>query len=960
MGVARDVLAKYRLSQPGALAFLAALLPMAIWALLTLIRGVDLRDFEQHIHNGDPGKLKTPILAQSFVSTHDNISRVELQLNTPIARTLPADLGTWLGRGEGPDSMSLDGSVQGVSKVISDTSGFYLSVAFPPVQDSAGVTYTFLLKTPGYSVNSVMSPAWSTVDALSSGAMYTEDGAQGGDLAITVYYRYTLYTMMGDVWDAITGHWFEIFAWLAVLLLPGLALLVWMPNGLNGGQRMLAAPGLSALLLPTVMLLASLIGLPIGTNKLWVLLVLCALAIGVRVALVWRGRPTGEWRQVDRHSVVFWLTFAAVTVVTIITRLVSLRDLEAGVGMDAYHHTMVTALFVRDSGIPPGYEPFVPLTSFTYHFGFHTLSAVMAWLTGTTQIADLMTLVPRVGQIAGSVLPIPALTLFGWRVLGNRWVGLVAGALAGLVSVVPAFYVEWSRYTQGLGLAVLPVAWVLFVEAVGAPIKGVQWGAVGNRAVLNRVSAIVLAVIGAAGLFLTHYRIIVLYAGFVALYVLWITFIDGFSGATRSFRFYVSRFLLYASRTALVGILSLILVSPWLINFASNFVKNSIDRNTPDMNLYFETAGRLGAPVLNDPSLAILADLCALGLAMLGRRLWWRSLAGLTLGFVGGVVALGFTLYVWVSHNPSKLEANLQTGFLWLSPVTWSLLLEIGIVCALLIGGAARLVRGAISREAVVALPVVVWLMLALGSSPQLLPFRLPFVGYLDSVTLASSAWLPACLLAAYAVVTVWQWLTRLAAGRRWLIIPAPPKAQSLDRRPSFVDRLSPYVLPVTVAVVSLGIIASGLTLAPIKERRQYIEPADMGALTWMRDNLPRDSYVLVGTFKFAWSPTQPLGLDSGLWIPLVAGVRSSVPSINAYNEKPRDPQYFSEALALSGYMPLPGTEESWQALKAQGITHIYVGTRSAGDGFSMSDLLKDDHVQLIYHRDAVWLFRLL
>jgi hypothetical protein len=969
------------------LAFLGVLLSVAVWAVFTLVGGVDFRDIEQSIHDGDPGKLKTPILAQSFISSHDNLSRVELQLASPITQALPADMRAMLVRGEGLDNLSLGETVFGISKLIDEPGESYLSVSFPPIPNSRGVTYTFMLSTPGYSVNSILRPAWSTADALSSGAMYTEDGAQAGDLGITTYYRYTFATLLGDVGAAIAGHLPAALVWLTLLLLPGMALLLWLPNNLNTGQRLLAAPALSALILPVIFLLASMVDLPIGRNKLWGLLALCVLAVA------WRTKDEGRTKLhrpssfVFRlsSSTVFWLSFAGVLILTAITRLASLRDLEAGVGMDAYHHTMITALFLRDSGIPGGYVPFAPLASFTYHFGFHTLATAIAWLTGNTQPTDLIALIPQVGQVAGSVLPIPALTLFGWRVLGNRWIGLAAGALAGLVSVVPAFYGEWSRYTQGLGLAVLPVAWVLFIEAVGVRTKGEgrrtkydepelkNQGArplharVSSSSFVFRLSSFALAALAAAGLFLTHYRITVIYAGFALLYLLWRTLTETPQPAKLPFTFYVFRFTFYASRAALVAILALIVLLPWLLNFATNFHTNFTGKDSPDVDVhYYAAAERLGGAVLSHPSLAILTALCALGLIMLGLRLWRRSLSGLALGSVAGLTALGFALYVWLNHNPIELENRLQSGFLGLSYVTWFLLLEIAILGALLIGAVARTTRGAISKEAVVVIPVLTWLVLALWSSPQLLPFRLPLVGYLDAVTLASSAWLPACLLGAYALVNTWQQVALRMDGRRWTVDGGRWTTKDEGRRtivagpPTTVYRLLSTVLPTTIAVIVLAGLAAGMSLAPIKERRPYIEPSDVEALTWMRDHLPRDSYVLANSFTFPWSPTQPLGLDSGLWIPLVAGLPSSVPPITAYNEKPVFDEYFSRVQRLAALKPLPGSATNWQALKEEGVTHIFIGSRADGEGFSAPDLLKDAHVQLIFHRDSVWLFRIV
>jgi hypothetical protein len=261
-----------------------------------------------------------------------------------------------------------------------------------------------------------------------------------------------------------------------------------------------------------------------------------------------------------------------------------------------------------------------------------------------------------------------------------------------------------------------------------------------------------------------------------------------------------------------------------------------------------------------------------------------------------------------------------------------------------------------------VLLPALAWLILELWASPQLLPFHLPFVGYLDAVTLTSGAWLPACLLAAYAVVRTWNWISHQAD---YLIShtptantkPPPPRAARSTYHLSLITyRLARPFLAITCLLFAL---ASGLSLSPVNDRTPYIAPADMEAFAWMRDNLPSDSYVLSGSFSFPWSPNQILGGDAGLWLPLTTGLRSSVPPISAYNEKPIDPAYFAQVQALADTRPDPGNEANWQALKAAGITDIYVGTRSAGDGFDVHGLLTDPHVHLIFHRDGVWLFEI-
>ena len=155
----------------------------------------------------------------------------------------------------------------------------------------------------------------------------------------------------------------------------------------------------------------------------------------------------------------------------------------------------------------------------------------------------------------------------------------------------------------------------------------------------------------------------------------------------------------------------------------------------------------LGTNILHHPSLPILALFSAIALAILGWKETHRPRVGLALGAFSGLIALLSALYVYFNPSPVNMEHDLQTLFLGLSPVTWLLLIEIVTVAALLY----------LSRRpaAMLLLPALVWLILALFSSPQLFPFRLPLVGYMDAVTLASGAWLPTALLSAYTLTSL-------------------------------------------------------------------------------------------------------------------------------------------------------------------------------------------------------------
>jgi hypothetical protein len=832
----------------------ALMLLSVVWAG-ELISGRDLRALEQHQGNDSTQALDTPLVAQSFVSPRANLSRIQLHLAGITG--LPADGLIRLLSGDG-----LGGAVLYEAPLSSASlDNPFLTIAFPPIRESAGMSYTIALETPGRPLSTALSLRYNSFDALSSGRMYTQEGAGRGDLTFMLGYRYDLSMVWSDAGHTLSERGWLVVVWLILLGVPGLALLVWLPNRLSAGQRLLAAPALSALALPVFYLVARALGLKLSSVGLWVVVGVCGM-----VVVLWGYRAfrahSHVWRAgVTVADVAFWGLLVGAVAVTLAGRLVALRDLQAGMGLDAYHHTLIARLFVEQGGIPSGYEPYAPLVSFTYHYGFHALVATVAMLAGMTDPTELMVLMPQAGQI-GTTLPVLSLTLFGWKVSGNRWVGLAAGAPVGMVSIFPAFYVNWSRYTQGLGLALLPVAWVLLLGALEQPCAsgGTARPGHGNwsrQAALRASAPFMLAVIGAAGLALTHYRIAMIYGAVVAVYLL-----GKVAVALRRPR----REALYPVwRAGLAGALTVVALLPWLVNLAQNFTMRFVGRHTPTAVEYYSIRPLWDAGLLTHPSLMAM-----MMLAVVGAVLWVRE-----------------------------------------------------------------------RRNLVLVLPALTWLVLAVWSNPYLLPVRLPFAGYLDSTTLVTSAWLPVALLGGYALAGVGAWFARLGdpAGR-------------------WVRNVWRYATAGGGVALLLGGAVSALALAGQLDSKPYIAQADAEALIWMRDHLARDAYVLANPFAFGWSPRNVHGSDAGLWVPLVTGgIRSSVPPLPAYNERPADPGYLDQLRDLVRYEPFAGQQADWDALKSAGITHIYVGSR--GGALDVPSLIASDRTRLVFHKDGAWVFEL-
>ena len=908
----------------------ASLVVGLVAALFALAPGVEPRAFEQIAADSSTSGLPASVVAQSFVSPRNDLSRLDLagERVGPVT----GDGRVRLLLGEGTEGTVIYDAP--LSSLVA-TNGFALSFTFPPVPASEGVTYTVVLETPGTALSNAIALNYNSFDALSSGSMLIDSEAQPGDLAMSAYYRYGLPTLMADTVDALTRNGWLTLCWLLLLILPGLTLLVWLPNRLSVGQRILAAPCLSALALPVFYLLTRSLGIGMGSAALWAIMLICAAAL----AFAWlsarprsgvQGVPASDskgpaavatsisrslLRNVRVEDLAFWGLFATVLLATLASRLLSLRDAYAGAGLDAYHHTLISQMFIERGGIPTDYLPYAPLSSFTYHFGFHSLVATAGWLAGRTAPLDLMTLMPLAGQIAGA-LPVVALTLFGWKSLGNRWAGLAAGALVGVVSVFPAFYVNWSRYTQGLGLALLPVAWVLLLEALGRPVVAAgstkPTGVVTWRSAGQRSGPYMLAVISAVGLALTHYRIVIIYAAFAALYLTWRLF--------ASIRAHqpLAEALTPVWRGAIVAALSVLALLPWLANLRQNFTTNFVNRDASSISQYYDLNLTIGPELLNHWGLLLMIVLSLGGVGWAFRR---RDPLPL--------LPLVVWLLLFLVSTPTAFADLLTTYWFWIAGAT-------------LMGGWAWTVA---RRQPVALLPGLAMLLIPLWPGAYPFNFRLPYAGYLDATTLVQGAWLPLALPAGYTLAELGRWIISLGS-------PYPATTRRIWR----------YVTAGAIgAIVLCGGLATGSKLGVMLDSKPYVAQADVEALTWMAGHVRPNSYVLANPFAFQWDkpPNQSVhGSDSGLWVPLVArGVQSSVPPLPAYNERPFRADYIEKLRDVVAFAPFRERPANWVGLKAAGITHIYVGSR--GGAIYVPNLLKSPEVRQVFHKDAVWVFEL-
>ncbi|MFQ5593392.1 MAG: hypothetical protein ACE5HA_04520 [Anaerolineae bacterium] len=469
-----------------------------------------------------------------------------------------------------------------------------------------------------------------------------------------------------------------VFISLSVLLLlPGyLALLVAVPaeewRAEAGGRlapmlQVVLAVGLSVALVPLVLLFTTLVGFSLTPARLAGLLTLAAAGV---VWQLWRLRwhPLAAWRARTNWPALG--LFLGLLGVTLVVRLVQIRELVVPAWVDGVHHTMMTQLIVEQGRVPADYRPYLEIGPFIYHFGFHALAAGLAWLTGLSATRAVLVMGQVLNALVGvgvygltvvllgagaegpfdgaqdrqrsggaevrrcrgarphsSAPPLPHSPAPPLLRTSAQIAGLVALGVVGVVSLMPAYYVTWGRYTQLAGLVVLPAGVML-----------TEWWVEGGRR-----WALVLGGVAVAGLGLVHYRVLVFYGAYVAAMLAYrvggrmVEAVRGWRRAEQAVGDSGGGATSYVVRVGVLAGLSLLLLSPWIARMVHVLVTRGA---WPGLEVGADYAG-VPYDLLLIPGSLLLVLLSAWGL-VLGL---WRRQAGiliLTLWLLLVVVAAAF------------------------------------------------------------------------------------------------------------------------------------------------------------------------------------------------------------------------------------------------------------------------------------------------------------------------------
>lgn len=395
---------------------------------------------------------------------------------------------------------------------------------------------------------------------------------------------------------------------LAIAVLAGLAV-VWVPGAiatrlLRVGHRDRIvrfaheiALGLS--FWPILFLLTSTLGLSWSANGARLLVGgLAAWLVALRI------RDARPFRRPDL------IEGSAVVLATLVayTRVRQIDGIALPLWVDSVHHTMIVRLLVEQGHLPESYAPFIPESAFYYHWGFHAVAAFVAWLSGLTEGGEIARMLLAFGQSL-NVLVFFAVYCGGAALFRSRRTALLAATLATLVSLFPAYYVSWGRYTQLCGLLLLP------------PLAFAFWR-LGRHPTMRR--AVEVAILG-GGLALIHVRVSLVFAILASILVIILAIQRRWNGL---------------AWCGLAGAASLLIALPWIVQLVRAPQVRMIIAPAADERAQWESSNAAPADIVWVPHNAFLFALASGGLfgftpfrigtaIRVAAIVWWLALIAL-------------------------------------------------------------------------------------------------------------------------------------------------------------------------------------------------------------------------------------------------------------------------------------------------------------------------------------------
>lgn len=314
------------------------------------------------------------------------------------------------------------------------------------------------------------------------------------------------------------------FAALVCTLAPGYLLERWLDLELAPLVRPSLWIGLSLAVWPLGYVWLTTFGLAFSVGMI------TFIAFGLVGGVVWR-----IWREGEQP----WALPAPVPILGLVllivsfaisTRISHIRNVAFPPWVDSIHHATIMRVIAESGQVPYSLRPYLPVDNFGYHWGFHSTAATIYNLSGMS--------IPQFMLWYGQFLGVLIVISVGSATIGltkSPIAGLAAATMTGFISIMPAYYLSWGRYTLLAGLAMVPVVLLLAWVAMDRSDR----------------KGLILLTIAIGGLLPTHF----VAAGFGLLWcvAVWLG---------RDV-WYEQRWRVLGNQAAAVG-MAILLMSPWL------------------------------------------------------------------------------------------------------------------------------------------------------------------------------------------------------------------------------------------------------------------------------------------------------------------------------------------------------------------------------------------------------------
>ena len=394
--------------------------------------------------------------------------------------------------------------------------------------------------------------------------------------------------------------------WLSALILsfvPGYLIERWLDLPLHPLARPATWIGLSFAVLVLAYLWLTTAGIGVSLTMIW--LAIAGLLAGLAWQW-WHNPPHLAWRAIAPLPIL--ATFVALLVFTIKTRIEHIAGLAFPPWVDSVHHATIIRVIAEQGRVPYSLRPYLPIDNFIYHWGYHAFTATV-WRTSDLSLPIAML---WFGQYLG-VLQVLSLASAITGMTKRPIAGIVAGIVVGFLSVMPAYFLSWGRYTLLTGGVVVPA--LLYVG----------WNV---RELLNQRGVALLTLL-IVGVLPTHF--VVAGIGLLWLAAVWLG---------RDL-WHEQRWRVFAT-LALAVTLAIVFVSPWLATLITQSAPKGAGPRSIQGSNYNTYESAAGLYWTSDNRQLMAASLIGIVILLIKR---WRL--GMILVIWSGLIVL-FANLVWL------------------------------------------------------------------------------------------------------------------------------------------------------------------------------------------------------------------------------------------------------------------------------------------------------------------------